>query len=324
MNAHLVMIVTEVVCASLLYLGLHWRFGEGLMMRVFRLFLPTLAVIAYLGFLIGIEGAQWTVLALVVVFGIAFVLGMVMLVQRNIIDRIREQTEAIARVSSGLAAISRQAAGTAEEQAAAVTQVGSTIEEIHQMSRTTTDTSQQVVKVASQAVEHGQQGLAAVAEALSILKRLAGATDFVDTVNEVAEQSNLLAVNAGIEAARAAEHGRGFAVVATEVRNLAEQSKDAARQIRDTIRQTDAGQASVQTTHAVITALAGVLEETADRARQISGAAVQQAAGIKQISDAMANLTQGGHDTAAAAAQIREATAELAQISDGLSKLIHA
>ena len=323
MNVHVTMILTELACATLLYAALHWRFREGLMMRFFRLFLPTLAVTAYLGFLIGLEGAKLQVLALLAVCGIALVAGMSLLMQNSIVDKIREQSEAIAQVASGLASTSRQATGTAEEQAAAVTQVGVTIDEIHQMSRATTDTSQQVVKAASQALQEGKKGLAAVRDALDILQRLATATDFADTVNEVAEQSNLLAVNAGIEAAKAGEYGRGFSVVATEVRNLAEQSKDAARQIRDTIRQTEAGQEAVQTTHGAITGLALVLEETTDRARQISGSAVQQAAGIKQISDAMTNLAQGGHDTAAAAAQIRDATEQLSQISGRLSKLIH-
>ena len=127
-----------------------------------------------------------------------------------------------------------------------------------------------------------------------------------------------------IEAAKAGEYGRGFSVVAAEVRTLAEQSKEAARQIRETIRQTDAGQEAVEATFSVIVKLAQVLQNATDRARTISGSAVQQAAGIKQIAEAMSNLTQGGHDTAAAAQQLRAATVELETVGLRLSKLMQS
>jgi len=132
-----------------------------------------------------------------------------------------------------------------------------------------------------------------------------------------------LAVNAGIEAAKAGEFGRGFAVVASEVRNLAEQSKDAARQIREAIEQTKNGQRAIVATDAVITSLGTVLQENSGRARQISGATVQQSAGIKQISDAMSNLIQGGKDTALAAQQIESAGNDLIKVSQRLATLIN-
>ena len=190
------------------------------------------------------------------------------------------------------------------------------------MSQSTTENSQAVVKVAENAETQGRQGLESVREVMHIIDRFAQTTDFIEIVGEVADQSNLLAVNAGIEASKAGEFGRGFAVVATEVRTLAEQSKEAARQIREAIKQTQVGQKAITSTDAVITALAAMLQTTSDKARQISGAAVQQSAGIKQISDAMNNLTQGSKDTAVAAQQIEQAGDILLKVSQRLTNLI--
>jgi methyl-accepting chemotaxis protein len=107
------------------------------------------------------------------------------------------------------------------------------------------------------------------------------------------------------------------------VRNLAEQSRNAALQIREAIDQTKQGQTALTKTEQVITGLGTVLTDTSDRVRQISGASIQQSAGIKQISDAMGNLSQGGRDTAATSQQIKDAASELTQVSQQLANLIH-
>jgi len=279
-------------------------------------------VVGYMGFIFGDYGVTIPVTTISFAVAITFTVLMVTVIQRSIVVRIREQAESVLSVVTNLSTTSQQAAASSEEQASAVAQVSSSIEEIHRMSQTTTDTSQQVVKVADEAVAQGHVGLESVREVVRVMERFAQATDFVQVVGEVAEQSNLLAVNAGIEAAKAGELGRGFSVVASEVRNLAEQSKDAAKQIREVIGQTKEGQRALTITDSVISGLGSVLQETSDKARQISGAAVQQSAGIKQISDAMGNLTQGGRDTAAASQQIKQAAEELMQVSRLLSILV--
>jgi methyl-accepting chemotaxis protein len=166
--------------------------------------------------------------------------------------------------------------------------------------------------------------------------------NIVESVNELAEQSNLLAVNASIEAAKAGEHGRGFSVVASEVRDLAKQSKGATQQIRallseieresgravsstgEALKRTKEGQADIESVQDVLQQLADALEMTADKARQIFGSNTQQAAGIEQISTAMESVTQGGQDSAAGARQLEEAVHGLDLIAKQLSQTINA
>jgi methyl-accepting chemotaxis protein len=322
MTKYILMAIAGCVVAFSLYGLVRWRYGNGVMANIFRVVEPTVIIVSYVAYLLGDRGTTLFLTPTAFVIATVMTIVMIVVIQRSVLDRIRAQSESILGVVSSLSATSQQAAASAGEQASSVAQVTSSIEEIHQMSKTTTETSQEVLKVADEAVSMGHQGLESVREVVRIMERFAQATDFVQVVGEVAEQSNLLAVNAGIEAAKAGELGRGFAVVASEVRSLAEQSKEAAKQIRDAILQTKEGQHALSTTDSVISGLGAVLKESSDKARIISGAAMQQSAGIKQISEAMNNLTQGGKDTAIASQQIKDATEDLMQVSHQLSILV--
>jgi methyl-accepting chemotaxis protein len=323
MNDYVIVSVATAAVVAGLYAVVRWRFGNGLLARIFGMNMPTIGITGYLGFLLGDRGVSVMTLTPTIIVGGVIVFGMIVLIQRGVVVKMQAQASSVMEVISGLSSTSSQAAATAEEQASAVAQVSSTIEEISRMSQTTADTSQKVVKAAGDAVAQGDRGIQSVGELVDIMKRFGQVTDFIEIVNQVAEQSNLLAVNAGIEAAKAGEHGRGFAVVASEVRNLAEQSKDAAKQIREIIAATDAGHRSAESTNKVISELAAVLRESSDMARQISGAAVQQAAGVKQLLDATGNLTTGGEQTAQASQEIKRAAENLSAVILHLNELIH-
>lgn len=322
MNEYVVMGIIAVLGAFSLYIGVRLKTGDGVLTQIFAVVMPTIAANGIGGFIFGKQGVSLPIVAAVVTVTGGCVVIMIVFIQRNIIGRIRQQAETVIGVVDNLSATSQEATASAEEQSSAVAQVTSSIEEIHRMSRTTSDTAQQVVSVADQAVAQGHDGLKSVRDVVEIMNRFAQAVDFVQIVGEVAEQSNLLAVNAGIEASKAGNLGRGFSVVASEVRNLAEQSKGAAKQIREAINQTNLGQEALVTTDRVISQLGDVLQDASDRSRQISGAAVQQAAGIKQISDAMNSLTQGSKASALTSQQIRQAAEKLTQVSKQLVTLI--
>ena len=158
----------------------------------------------------------------------------------------------------------------------------------------------------------------------------------METVNDLSEQSNLLAVNASIEAAKAGEQGRGFAVVASEVRTLAEQSKRATQQIRSILgdiqkatqtavmsteegtKRAKDGLGAIKSVRDTITDLARTLEDSADRVRQIAGNAAQQASGIQQISKAVTDLARSGRESAAGAGNLERAASDIRLLSDQL------
>lgn len=323
MNDYIVVAVVTVISVTLVLGTVWWKFGGGLITKIFRITLISTAIGAYISFVMGKNGITFVNLSTTLAVGITLVLTVLIMIKKTIIADIQHQSDAVSKVVRSLTVTSNEAAASAEEQSSTVTQVSTAVEEIHQMSQNTANTSQDVVNVAAQAVTQGREGQDAVREALTVMERLAQTTDFVEVVNHVAEQSNLLAFNAGIEAAKAEEYGRGFSVVASEVRNLAEQSKQAAAKIREALRYTRSGQQAIESTDKIVVKLGSVLEDTSDKVRQISGAALQQSAGIKQISDAMGNLVQSGRHTALTSKQIKEAAAELATVTYRLSVIIH-
>jgi methyl-accepting chemotaxis protein len=182
--------------------------------------------------------------------------------------------------------------------------------------------AEDVMNATEKAMEAGRLGATSSMEASRIMEKIARASDFLLAIQDLADQSNMLAVNAGIEAAKAGEQGRGFAVVAAEVRNLADQSKSAVAQVREALDLTREGQTAINNVTAAITGLVDVIEVASDKSRQISGVASQQAAGTQQIVGAVVNLEQSSKDTAVASRQLEMAVTELQKIGNELDTFV--
>ena len=276
---------------------------------------------------------------------------------RDVIGRLQEGITGVASSATEISATAQQAVATASEQASVVAEVSTTVEEIKQTSQAAADSAHQVASVSDDALDGGRRGMASVEEAVDVVQAIserAGAVatkmqqlsekadqigDIITTVNELAEQSNLLAVNASIEAARAGDQGRGFAVVASEVRSLAEQSKASTKQIQSILgdikrstegllvaaeesqQRTQDGERVIEVVRGSVMELLAVLEENSSQARQISGASSQQAAGIKQIADAMEHVARGGRDTQDSAEQLEQAVVNLGDIGNRLKAI---
>jgi methyl-accepting chemotaxis protein len=160
------------------------------------------------------------------------------------------------------------------------------------------------------------------------------------TVGELAEQSNLLAVNAGIEAAKAGEAGKGFAVVALEVKGLAERCKEATVQVRKIVMElqksaqttvmaaeqgvkaAESGVTVAQRSGDAIGLLANSVTEASQAAQQIMAAAEQQEAGMDQIALAIQNIEQSSAQTVAAMQQVERATKDLNDLAQRLSTTV--
>ena len=237
-------------------------------------------------------------------------------------------TEQTSGSSSLLLTAAAQQSTAAAEQASAVSEITTTVEEVRQTAEQAAERAQAVIGTTEQSKRSYDQGLAAVSATvegitnlkdrvdaiarniLGLSERVQQIGEIVGTVSELAEQSNLLAINAAIEAAKAGEQGRGFAVVAGEVRSLAEQSKQATRQVRSIIaeiqratntavmvteegtKQAEAGLKMAQQTGGTLQQMAQIIEESVQSARQIAALSRQQALGVDQVSVAMKNIEQ--------------------------------
>lgn len=274
------------------------------------------------------------------------------------IQQIREASSNLSSASAEILAATTQQASGSSEQSAAITQTTSTVEEVKAITEQFINRSQEVATTAQRSAEVSKSGERVVHETvtsmdqiktqvnsiaeniLALSERTQQIGDIINTVGEIASQSNILALNAAVEAARAGEHGRGFAVVAAEVRNLAEQSRQATAQVRTILldiqkainttvmvteegtKVVDRGVNQAEQAGRVIQQLAGVIDESALLATQMSAAGRQQTTGIEQISAAMQNIKLATMQGLASTRQTEKAAQNLNELAQQLNELV--
>jgi len=251
-----------------------------------------------------------------------------------------------------------QVTASAVETATAIAQAATTVDEVRQTSllanqkatglcdasregETAAENGREAVGEIVGGMNHIRDQIAAVAETVVRLSDQTKAADqIVSTTNQLAEQSNLLSVNAAIEAAGAGEYGKGFGVVADEIRNLATQSKQAAQQVRailaDIQRATDAAVMATEQgaktidlnirrsaeSGAAIDGLADGVDRSAQASQQIAASTQQQLIGMDQISQAMESINGAGAQNAVAARQMESEAMRLDEAAAKLARLI--
>jgi methyl-accepting chemotaxis protein len=256
-----------------------------------------------------------------------------------------------------LGSVTRQAA-TGAQQATAINETGTTASQIAQTAKQATEHADSVIAMTQRSEELSQEGLKVVEEAVESsaalgdqVKRIAATMadlsertlqvgEIIATVKDLAEQSNLLALNASIEASKAGEHGRGFAVVAMEMRNLAEQSKAAAGQVRAILSEIQKGarEASAATDEGAkrsvrtvslsrsageaIEGLAMVIRESALAARQIANNTRQQTIGVEQMVAAISELSATINESADGSRTIEQGATALTRVSRQLGEAV--
>jgi methyl-accepting chemotaxis protein len=229
--------------------------------------------------------------------------------------------------SQQLAAASEAIASGAQEQAASLEETSASLEEITATVRQSADNAQQASQLATGSKDSALQGQEVVSKAITAMSEInqasAKISDIISTIDEIAFQTNLLAVNAAVEAARAGDEGRGFAVVASEVRSLAQRSAVAAKEIKvliqDSLRKVEAGSALVNRSGETLQGIVGSVKRVTDIVSEIAAASREQTAGIEQVNSAMTQMDQV---TQGNSAQTEELSATAEALSEQASHLL--
>jgi methyl-accepting chemotaxis protein len=281
----------------------------------------------------------------------------------RMISNLKEQVKDILDAASRLAAstsqifsATTQMASAAAESASAVGQTTATVEEVKQTAHLANEKSAMVSERSQRTVQIVDGGRSAVQKTRELMSRIKDQMEsiaasilglseqsqaigeIVMSVNDLADQSRLLAVNAAIEASRAGEQGRGFGVVAQEIKNLSEQSKKATSQVRTLLgdiqkavnssvlsmeqgsKAMDAGQQQAEQADEAIGQLAQSIQEAANAATQIAASSHQQLVGMDQVASAMENIKEAAGENVQSTKQLEAEVQNLYELSQKLKQ----
>ncbi|NRR33375.1 MCP four helix bundle domain-containing protein [Oxalobacteraceae bacterium] len=246
------------------------------------------------------------------------------------VGAVRASTDTITTASSEIASGNLDLSQRTEQQAASLEETASSMEQLTSTVKQNADNARQANQLVVSAADFANQGgqvVGQVVATMGSIKESSGKiVDIIGVIDGIAFQTNILALNAAVEAARAGEQGRGFAVVASEVRNLAQRSASAAKEIKeligDSVGKVDAGGKLVDEAGATMQQIVTSVRQVADIMSEITAASIEQSSGIEQVNLAITAMDSATQQNAALVEQAAAAAASMQQQAVHLSEAV--
>jgi len=249
---------------------------------------------------------------------------------QEIVEQIKQATDAINTAAQEIAAGNQDLSSRTEEQASSLEETASSMEQLTSTVRQNAENSRQASELAVSAQGVAIKGGEVVSEVVQTMSAIHQSSskiaDIIGVIDGIAFQTNILALNAAVEAARAGEQGRGFAVVATEVRNLAQRSAAAAKEIKelisDSVNKVEAGNRQVDQAGRTMQEVVASIRRVAAIMTEISAASREQSAGIDQVCLAVTQMDEVTQQNAALVEQAAAAAESLEEQAHGLAQAV--
>ena len=248
----------------------------------------------------------------------------------GIVGNVRASTDTIATASGQIAAGNQDLSSRTEQQASSLEETAASMQELTSTVKQNADNARQANQLAVSASSVAVRGGAVVSQVVGTMGAINTSSkkivDIIGVIDGIAFQTNILALNAAVEAARAGEQGRGFAVVAAEVRNLAQRSAAAAKEIKtligDSVDKVEEGSRQVQEAGKTMDEIVDSVRRVTDIMAEIQAASQEQTQGIEQINQAITQMDQVTQQNAALVEEAAAAAQSLQEQAGGLSQVV--
>jgi methyl-accepting chemotaxis protein len=245
----------------------------------------------------------------------------------RVVTDVRQSSDSVGSAAKQISAGNNDLSQRTQEQASALEETASSMEEMTSTTKQNADNARQANQLAVGARDQATSGGEVVTKAVAAMNEINASSkkiaDIIGVIDEIAFQTNLLALNAAVEAARAGEQGRGFAVVASEVRNLAQRSAGAAKEIKglisDSVEKVKTGSQYVDESGKTLGEIVSSVKKVTDIVAEIAAASQEQSSGIEQVNKAVMQMDEVTQQNAAL---VEEAAAASKSMEDQAQKMI--
>jgi methyl-accepting chemotaxis protein len=249
---------------------------------------------------------------------------------RHSLTEVKQAADVVFRGSQELTSATEQLSSSAQEQASSLEESAASMEEMTSTVKHNADNAIEADKLAAEAQEAADEGVvmaSSIKRSMDLIHESSNKiANIIGVINDIAFQTNLLALNAAVEAARAGEHGRGFAVVAAEVRNLAQRSATAAKEIKtlieDSVDKVGDGAHLVSISGSKLEGIVIKAKQVADLVSEISAASQEQASGIEQVNRAIVQMDSVTQSTAAQVEELSSTSQSLAMQAEHMRGMV--